>query len=292
MKKFETMQHCDFLVIGGGIIGLCIAARLKEIFGGSRVILLEKEPAIGKHASGRNSGVLHAGFYYSTHSLKARFTREGNRALTHFCKENGLRINECGKLVVAQKESDLETLDHLFEQGKLNGVELEKVSASQARSIEPLAKTMSGALFSPTTSSVDPLEVVNALMKKVEALGVDVRLGESYVRKHGDRIQTTRTCYKAPYVVNSAGLYADTIARQFGFSKKHRILPFIGLYLYSNQPKGTFRTHIYPAPDMRYPFLGIHFTQTVDGQTKIGPTAIPAFWREQYRGLQNFRWDE
>ena len=282
----------DFLVIGGGVIGLNVARDLRRRFTDASVTLIEKEPACGQHASGRNSGVLHAGFYYSADSLKARFTRDGNRELTAYCDERRIPLNRCGKLVVAQTEDELAALDELLQRGRKNGVAVEMISADDARAIEPRARTCGRALYSPTTASVDPVAVLAAMERDARAEGVKLECGVSYVSRRNGTVTTSSGTYKAHYVVNAAGLYADCIARDFGFSKNYRVLPFKGLYLYSDEPVGAFRTNIYPVPDLRNPFLGVHFTVTVDGRAKIGPTAIPALWREQYQGGANFRFDE
>jgi L-2-hydroxyglutarate oxidase LhgO len=278
----------DFLVIGGGVMGLSIPRELRKRFHGSTVVLIEKEDHCGEHASGRNSGVLHAGFYYTADSLKARFTRDGNRALTEYCESHSLQINKCGKLVVAQNESELQWLDEMMNRAEKNGVDLQAIDQKEAESIEPRVKTWRRALFSPTTSSVDPGEVMAHLHGDALAEGVEVHLGVCYLQRAAAGIQTNAGDYKARYIINCAGLYADTIGRDFGFSKNYRILPFKGLYLYSNEPLGSLRTHIYPVPDLRNPFLGVHFTVTAKGAIKIGPTATPAFWREQYKGVENF----
>jgi L-2-hydroxyglutarate oxidase LhgO len=285
------MNTCDFLIVGGGVIGINIARELRRRHGGAKVVLIEKEAAEGLHASGRNSGVLHAGFYYSADSLKAKFTRLGNRALHEYCESKKIPINKCGKLVVAKNEEELTVLDELFSRGKTNGVPLEPVSEAEAREIEPRVKTCQRALFSPSTSSVDPVQVVAAMRKDAEAEGVEFRTGAAYVtRRSGANgaVVTTAGEFDPGYLVNAAGLYADKIAMDYGFSEHYRILPFKGLYLYSDEPPGALRTNIYPVPDLRNPFLGVHFTVTAAGKTKIGPTAIPAFWREQYEGLANF----
>jgi (S)-2-hydroxyglutarate dehydrogenase len=278
----------DFLVIGGGVIGLSAARELKRRFGDCSVTLLEKEPVCGRHASGRNSGVLHAGFYYSADSLKARFTRDGNRELTQYCESNGIALNKCGKLVVARDATELAGLDLLLNRGRQNGVPLELVTEAQAREIEPRARTHERALWSPTTSSVDPAAVVETMARDARREGVHIRCGARYLAHRDGAITTTIGSFSAGYVVNAAGLHADRVARDFGFSSHYRILPFKGLYLYSDEPAGAFRTNLYPVPDLRNPFLGVHYTITADGHAKIGPTAIPAFWREQYRGLGGF----
>ncbi|MBI5428619.1 MAG: L-2-hydroxyglutarate oxidase [Nitrospinae bacterium] len=282
------MNDCDFLVIGGGVMGVSVARELKNRSGGARVVLIEKEGDCGLHASGRNSGVLHAGFYYSADSLKARFSRQGNVLLTEYCESKGLKINKCGKLVAARDESEWPFLDELLKRGKANGVPLHDITEAEAKGIEPRVRTRGRALLSPTTSSVDPREVMRAMKTDAVREGVDVRVGVRYLQRDEDGVSTSAGKIRAGYVVNVAGLYADKIGKDFGFSKDYRILPFKGLYLYSEEPPGALRAHVYPVPDLRNPFLGVHFTLTPDGRSKIGPTAIPAFWREQYSALGNF----
>ena len=279
----------DFLVIGGGIIGISVARELKRRYSDSTVTLIEKEPGFAKHASGRNSGVLHAGFYYTADSLKARFTRDGNAELTQYCETRRIPLNRCGKLVVAQSEADHPFLDELLQRGRANSVSLQDIDERTAREIEPRAVTCGRAIFSPTTSSVDPITVVRSMEADARSEGVEIHYGARYLGRTSDGVRTTAGTYRAGYVVNAAGLYADQVARGFGFSEHYRILPFKGLYLYSEEPPGSIRTNIYPVPDLRNPFLGVHFTVTTDGHVKIGPTAIPAFWREQYSGWDNFQ---
>jgi len=284
-----TTKTSDFLVIGGGIIGVCLALEAKRRHPSSHVTVIEKEKSCGAHASGRNSGVLHAGFYYTADSLKARFTRDGNSDMTAYCQERGLQINQCGKLVVARNAADLPGLDELLRRAKSNGVELHDLSRKQAEEIEPRVRTHERALFSPSTSSVDPSEVMHSMTRDAQLLGVDIETDNAFQRcDSSGLIHTSRGTISAGYVINAAGLYADTIARDFGFSRDYRILPFKGLYLYSNESTGSMRTNIYPVPDLHNPFLGVHFTLAVDGRVKIGPTAIPAFWRENYQGFSNF----
>ena|SRR3989338_2218327 len=282
------MVTCDFLVIGGGIIGINIARELKKRFKAASVLLIEKENECGEHASGRSSGVLHAGFYYTADSLKAKFTRLGNKLLTEYCETKKLPINKCGKLVVAKNAGEWPRLDELLKRGKANGVALEPITEKEAVKIEPRVKTFERAVFSPSTSSVDPLQVTLAMKEDAKREGVIIRTRVAYLKKTGDGIETSDGIYSAGYIVNSAGLYADKIALDFGFSEEFRILPFKGLYLYSEEPVGAIRTNIYPVPDLRNPFLGVHFTLVVNGHAKIGPTAIPALWREQYAGFGRF----
>lgn len=282
----------DFLVIGGGVIGLNIARGLRRIFPGESVHLIEKEPDCGLHASGRNSGVLHAGFYYSPDSLKAKFTWRGNRLLTEYCGEKRIPLNKCGKLVVAKDRDDHAGLDELLRRGRANGIPLESISEKEAKSIEPRVKTCERALFSPETSTVDPILVMQAMKKDAIDEGVQLHCGVRYLEGSKGRVVTTQGAYDVGYIVNAAGLYADRIARGFGFADRYRMLPFKGLYLYSNEPPGSIRTNIYPVPNLKNPFLGVHFTVAASGKVKIGPTAIPGFWREQYGGTANFHWSE
>jgi len=280
--------YSDFIVIGAGIIGITIARELKKRYPGSQIIILEKEKQIGEHASGRNSGVLHAGFYYTKDSLKAKFTKLGNQALTEYCLENDIPINRCGKLVVARNADDLPGLHELLSRGKINEIALELISEKEAVEIEPYVKTFQQALFSPSTSSVDPKIVLKHLAADAEHEGIKIHYGVKYLKYFKNMLKTTQGVFSANYIINAAGLYADKIAKDFGFSKNYAILPFKGIYLYASK-QSHLRTHIYPVPQLQNPFLGVHFTIGVNGTVKIGPTAIPAFWREQYQGLSNFK---
>lgn len=285
-------ETTDFLVVGGGIVGLTVALEIRRRHPGARVILLEKESRPGEHASGRNSGVLHAGFYYTADSLKARFSRDGNRELTEYCLDRGLRVRRCGKLVVTRDESELDSLDELFRRAERNGVEVERVDEAGAARLEPLARTVGAALYSPTTSTVDPGEVVDALAADAVAAGIEIRTKDAYVGRSDGQVVTTRGRVSPGFVVNAAGLHADRVARDFGFSARYRILPFKGLYLYREAGPPAPGMHVYPVPRLDQPFLGVHWTTTAAGRAKIGPTAIPALWRENYRGLENFRASE
>jgi (S)-2-hydroxyglutarate dehydrogenase len=293
-----AVNTTDFLVIGGGIIGLSVAREIKKRHRGARVVVVEKENRVGAHASGRNSGVLHAGFYYSPDSLKARFTRIGNERLTEYCIERRLPIRQCGKLVIPRDETELPRLDELHRRGLASGVRVEMISAAEVREIEPRATAHERAIWSPTTSTVDPNLVMQSLLRDAFAEGIELHAGRSAVlrrpvkAKRDHQVRTASGDFVTGYIVNAAGLHADQVARQFGFSKHYRILPFKGLYLYSSEAPGAMRTHLYPVPDPRYPFLGVHFTVAVDGRLKIGPTAAPAFWREQYSLTSNFRLGE
>ncbi len=284
-------EQSDYLIIGAGIIGLALARELKSRKPGASVTILEKEPDVAYHSSGRNSGVLHAGFYYSADSLKAKFTRDGNRAMKEFCRAKGLKLNECEKVVVAKDESELEPLYELDRRGKRNGVDVKIITEAEMKEIDPNAKTFQYALYSPSTATVDPTEVNKALRDELTSLGVKILFSEGYRRKvDGNTIETmTGLRLSARQVINAAGLYADKIARDFGFSQQYTIIPFKGIYLKYTKKDKPIRTNIYPVPNLKNPFLGVHYTITVDGTIKIGPTSIPAFWRENYKGMDNFK---
>ncbi len=286
------MKTVDYLIIGGGIIGVNMALHLKRRNPGASICVVDKEPELGLHGSGRNSGVLHSGFYYTANSLKARFTRDGNAALKDYIRERKLPLNECGKLVVAKDESEVQTLEELLKRGQANGVELHRITEAEAKEMEPRVKTCRHALWSPATATANPVPVLEAFRRDAVDLGIGFHCSEPFVKREGNRVWTKTLEFDAGYVVNAAGLYADKVAHRFGFGRNHAILPFKGLYLKSNEPVGSFKTNIYPVPNLQNPFLGVHVTVTVDGHHTIGPTAIPAFWREQYKGMENFHMGE
>ena len=283
----------DVVVIGGGIIGLNIAKILKERYKELKIVLIEKEKEVGMHSSGRNSGVLHAGFYYTSDSLKAKFTKEGNKKLKEFCKEHSLRINECQKVVVAQNEKELEGLKELKRRGDKNKVLLEWIDEETLSKEFGEVRTYKKALLSPTTATVDPKEVVYKFQEVAKNLGVNILLNTKYLYRIGtNTILTNQGAIKYGILINAAGLYADKIAKDFDAAENYVIIPFKGIYLKDSKNSVALTTNIYPVPNLKNPFLGVHFTLTVDNEAKIGPTAIPAFWRENYRGFKNFKLDE
>ncbi|MBF0421713.1 MAG: FAD-dependent oxidoreductase [Magnetococcales bacterium] len=282
-------QTMDFLIVGTGIIGINLALELRRRYPRASIRLIEKESFAGAHASGRNSGVLHAGLYYPADSLKARFARDGNHIMTLYCQERGLRINRCGKLVVAVDEKDLEGLKVLQSRAQANGVELELLNPITAQTRYPELKKPLAVLYSPTTATVDPREVLSSLIQEAVHLGVDIRYQCPYLGRNRNGIRVGQDLVECGYFINAAGLYADHIATDFGFAKDVAIVPFKGLYLKYSGNADPISTNIYPVPDLNNPFLGVHYTVTVDGKLKIGPTAIPAFWREHYHGISRFK---
>lgn len=281
----------DYLVIGAGIIGLAIARDLRNRFPEAEIAILEKEPDVAYHSSGRNSGVLHAGFYYTADSLKARFTRDGNHQMREYCYANGLHINETKKVVVAKDESELPALFELEKRGNTNGVEVKIIDEKELAEIDPNVKTFRHALWSPTTATVDPVEVNQAVRDELKKKNVRFFFNEGYAsRVDGNMVNSAKgNVFTATKLVNAAGLYADKVARDFGYSKKYTIIPFKGIYLKYTGQTNTVRTNVYPVPNLKNPFLGVHYTVTVDGHVKIGPTSMPAFWRENYNGFGGFK---
>lgn len=283
----------DYLIIGAGVIGLTIARALNIRIPDAKIVVIEKEADVAFHGSGRNSGVLHAGFYYTANSLKAKFTREGNELMRKYCLDNNLRINECHKVVVAQNEEELKALFELERRGKTNGVDVKLITEEELSSIEPNAVTYKYALYSPATATVDPVEVNQCMKNELMRKGIQLLFNEPYRKRlHDNTIQTKKQTISAGIIINAAGLYADKIAKDFGYAKDYTIIPFKGIYLKYKESDKPIQTNIYPVPNLRNPFLGVHYTITVDGTVKIGPTSIPAFWRENYKGLSNFRWKE
>lgn len=286
-------KNYDFLIIGAGITGLMVAKNIKEMYPESSIAIIDKESEIGFHSSGRNSGVLHAGFYYTTDSLKAKFTKEGCLYWRNYCEENNLKINKCGKVVVCKNEEELKTLYKLKERGNKNGVPLKVIDERELEEIEPNAVTYKKALWSPLTSTIDPKEILNHLKKELEYKNVNFYFNEPYIKKINQKsIKTKNYIFNYEKLINAAGLYADKIAKDFGFSQDYIIIPFKGIYLEYTGNDKPIKTNIYPVPNIRNPFLGVHYTIKVDGTIKIGPTAIPAFWRENYKGLSRFQLNE
>jgi len=284
------MKKYDYIIIGAGIIGLSIAREIRLRYPNKSICIIEKESDVAYHASGRNSGVLHAGFYYTADSLKAKFTRDGNKMMTEYCENNKLKINKCAKLVVATEESELEGLEELKRRGDRNGVELTWMTEEEIKTIDPNAKTHKKALYSPTTSSVDPVEVCQYIKNENINNGIDIYFDVEFVKPNDENSFTTnKDSFEYNYLINAAGLYADKIAHYYNFGKDYSIIPFKGLYLKYNKNTSDLKTNIYPVPNLLNPFLGTHFTKMVDGTIKIGPTSIPAFWRENYTGLDRLK---
>lgn len=271
------------VIIGAGIIGITIAreARLSKIFG--EIIIVEKERNAGFHATSRNSGVIHAGFYYSPDSKKGKFCAEGNSLMRNYILNNSLKYNPCGKVVVSKNQFDDETLEILHERGIKNNCEVYLFKSEKLRDYENLAKTNNLFLWSPNTWSASPVEVLNCILDELKEYDVKIYLNKKIIATennyivldHGEKM-------KYDFLVNASGGYSINVAKLFGLKTKYKILPFKGLYLKSKQKSIKFKRHIYPVPDIKQPFLGIHTTITSDGYLKLGPTAMPVLSPENY----------
>lgn len=281
-------MNYDYVIIGGGIIGLTCAYKLLEKNPELKLAITEKENDIALHASGRNSGVLHAGFYYGPGSLKAKFTVRGNQMMKKFCEDNHLKINYSKKVVVAQNHNEVETLRKLAIRGQENGVDLEIIDLKKLNEIAPNVQSTEIALYSPNTATVDPKEVCQKLKEILQEKNVDFYFNNPFLKMEKGRVICGRKSLKGKYYINCAGLYADKVARFWGCGEKYTMLPFKGLYLKYNHATRPVDINVYPVPHPKAPFLGVHYTVTHNREIKIGPTAIPAFWREHYGEKNNF----
>jgi L-2-hydroxyglutarate oxidase len=275
-------------VIGGGIVGLATAYRLTDRFPGARITVFEKESAVGRHQTGHNSGVLHCGLYYKPGSVKARLAVDGIRQMVAFCRENAIPHEICGKLVVAADESEVERLRALQERGAANGLEgLRWMSREEMREIEPHAGGVS-ALRVPQEGIVDFGQVCEALVRKLTERGASVvtRARVRQLERRGGAwlVHTDAGDFEADFLVNCAGLHCDRVAELAGERRDMRILPFRGEYYQLKGSRQSLVRHlIYPVPDPRFPFLGVHFTRMIHGGIEAGPNAVLAFSREGYR---------
>jgi L-2-hydroxyglutarate oxidase LhgO len=276
------MRSYDFVVIGGGIVGLTIARELSRRKAGS-ICLLEKEPEFGLHASGRNSGVLHAGIYYSPDSLKAKFCSRGAKAMMAYADQHGIPMQRIGKVIVAATAEDVPTVRKLYDRSLANGIRVELVDEARLREIEPEAKTCEIALYSPDTAIIDSKATLKSIAKEVLSSGVTVIKNSGALRISDRNIQIQSGAIAFGHLINAAGLHADRVAHAMGTGERYSILPFKGIYRkLRSELASRFRGLIYPAPDLSVPFLGVHTVKTTTGEVMAGPTAIPAFGRENY----------
>lgn len=281
-----AVVKCDFLVIGAGVIGVSIARELRRRHRAT-VVVIEKETSAGQHASGRNSGVLHAGVYYKAGTLKARLCIEGNRRMREYCRMKEIPLNENGKVIVARTAAELPALRELHARSLANGVRVDLVDEQALKEIEPCAKTVGQALYVKDTAVVNPQRVMAAIVADAIEEGVAFQLNCAWQSREGaDCVRTSQGQIAYGHLVNCAGLFADRIAHAFDVGLHYRILPFRGQY-YRLRPesKVQVRGNIYPVPDLRNPFLGVHFTRRPEGDVTVGPSALPLLGREQYRGL-------
>jgi L-2-hydroxyglutarate oxidase len=277
----------DIAIVGGGIVGLAATLALIVRRPGLRLIVLEKERAPGMHQTTHNSGVIHTGIYYRPGSHKARLCVEGARLMHEFCAEHRIRLERCGKVIVATDEREVPGLQTLYERGIANGVAgLQMIGPERLREVEPHAAGLR-AIYSPGTAIVDFGEVARAMADAIQAAGVHLATGAKVSRivptPDGWHLHTGRGIIEARRFINCAGLYSDVIAQMAGIDPEIRIVPFRGeYYLLKPERRHLVRGLIYPVADPAFPFLGVHLTRTVHGEVEAGPNAVLAFAREGY----------
>jgi L-2-hydroxyglutarate oxidase LhgO len=289
LQDFMADRETDLLIIGAGIVGLATALETTLRFPEMTLIVVEKEDRVAAHQTGHNSGVIHSGLYYKTGSLKARNCVAGAASMKRFCQQHGVPFEECGKLVVATSPEEVPRLEQLHQRGIANGVPgLRMLSREQFREIEPHCDGICG-LQVPTTGIVDYTAVAQKYAELIAKAGGEIvfRAKVFGLRQDGNCniVETSAGDFRARYVINCAGLYSDTIARMAGVQTDLEIIPFRGEY-YELKPerRHLVKALIYPVPDPRFPFLGVHFTRRVNGSVEAGPNALLAFRREGYTG--------
>jgi (S)-2-hydroxyglutarate dehydrogenase len=282
-------RETDLLIIGAGIVGLATALEITLRFPEMSLVIVEKEDRVAAHQTGHNSGVIHSGLYYKTGSLKARNCVAGAASMKRFCRQHGIPFEECGKLVVATSPDEVPRLEQLHQRGVANGVPaLRMLNREQFREIEPHCDGVSG-LQVPTTGIVDYTAVAQKYAELIENAGGEIVLRAKVLGLRQDGsfnvVETSAGNFQARYVINCAGLYSDAITRMAGVHTDLEIIPFRGEY-YEVKPerRHLVKALIYPVPDPRFPFLGVHFTRRVNGSVEAGPNALLAFRREGYTG--------
>ncbi|WP_449434065.1 L-2-hydroxyglutarate oxidase [Pseudomonas putida] len=279
----------DYCIIGGGIVGLATAMALLEQRPGASLLILEKEASLGRHQTGHNSGVIHAGIYYAPGSLKAELCKRGAQATKDFCTEHGIAFDVCGKLLVASNPLEMQRMQALHERSQQNGLKVERLDAAELKRREPNIAGL-GALFLDATGIVDYKQVCYAMAKVIEKAGGEVRLSTTVraIRELGEHVEIRDDAqtWQARQLVACAGLQSDRLARMAGVKIDHQIIPFRGEYYRLPASKNQIVNHlIYPIPDPELPFLGVHLTRMIDGSVTVGPNAVLGFGRENYRKL-------
>lgn len=281
------MKSFDIVIIGGGIVGMATALQLTRT-SRCRVLVVEAESALGAHQTGHNSGVIHSGVYYKPGSLKAKSCADGRDEMYAFCAEHGIAHERCGKVVVATEEAEVERLDELERRSRANGLPgIKRLSATELKEHEPHVAGVAGLLV-PTTGIVDYRDVVAKYGELFQAAGGELQLSCRLLgaKRHGSEVtlETTRGEFRGSSVITCCGLQSDRVARMCGFDTKMQIVPFRGEYYQLRPERQHLVRHlIYPVPDPRFPFLGVHFTRMVKGGVEAGPNAVLAFKREGYR---------
>ncbi|MCX7418228.1 MAG: L-2-hydroxyglutarate oxidase [Planctomycetia bacterium] len=279
----------DVAIIGGGIVGLATAYRLQERYPKARVTILEKEGSLAFHQTGRNSGVLHSGIYYRPGSLRATNCREGKQAMIEFCEREGVAYDICGKVIVAINEAELANLQNIYERGQANGVQCEIIGAERLRELEPHSAGIK-AIHVPEAGIVDYPAVCEKLANRIREKGGLIQLNARVtgMRRSNGRmvVQNSAEDLEARCVITCAGLHCDRVAKLSGTKPSAKVVPFRGEYYELNlDVQHLCRNLIYPVPDPKFPFLGVHFTRLIHGGVECGPNAVLAFAREGYTKL-------
>ncbi len=285
----------DFIITGGGIIGLTIARELLHRHPKARVVLLEKEAELGCHASGRNSGVLHSGIYYPAETMKAQACASGAKRLAEYCHQNDLPIRHVGKLVVASSQAESEALLTYKDRAEALGVPSEWIDPADIHEVEPAAAADYRALHLPDIAVIDARAVLEKLASEVRDLGGEVRFNHQVVGVDAGQsiLHTNHGDIPFGFLINAAGAHVDRLAAAYGLGSQYILMPFMGRYYSLDESSGLdIRGLIYPVPDARLPFLGIHFTRSVDDHVYVGPSAVPVLGREHYEMLSGIDWQE
>ncbi|MDX1319237.1 MAG: L-2-hydroxyglutarate oxidase [Oceanospirillum sp.] len=277
----------DYIIIGGGIVGMSTAMQLLQQKPDAKLLVLEKEAQVANHQTGHNSGVIHAGVYYTPGSLKAKFCLEGNKATKAFCDENNIPYDECGKLLVATNDIEMERMKALWERTEANGIERYWLNADELKEREPNI-TGIGGIFVPSSGIVSYRRVTEVMAEKVREAGGDIEFNcEVKALKESDSevvVTTSRGSFTSKYMISCSGLMADRIVRMLGIKPKFKICPFRGEYYLLKPEHNQVVNHlIYPIPDPSMPFLGVHLTRMIDGTVTVGPNAVMAWKREGYK---------
>ena len=281
------MTRVDLVLAGGGIVGLATAYRFLERYPDRRVVVLEKEHDVAEHQTGHNSGVLHSGIYYKPGSLKAQNCRAGKLAMETFCKEYGIAFERCGKVIVAVDETEFPALERIYDRGQASGVQCEMIGAERLGELEPHAAGLR-AIHVPEAGIVDYREVCRKLAELISQRGAEIRFGHQVCAiRQSDRevvVETTGGEVAGDLLVNCTGLHCDRVTRMGGVRPEAKIVPFRGEYYeLTSEATHLCRNLIYPTPDPKFPFLGVHFTRMIHGGVECGPNAVLAFAREGYR---------
>jgi L-2-hydroxyglutarate oxidase len=276
------MKPVDVLVAGGGIVGVATAHAVQARFPDARVVVLEKEPQLAAHQTGRNSGVIHSGIYYKPGSFKARFCKAGNASMVAFCREHCIDARICGKVIVATHPGELPGLDHLYQRGLEHGLDVQRLDAGGLRAVEPEVRGIA-AVRVAAAGIVDYRVVVAKLADLVRARGGDVRLNSRVLGAAPGVVRTSAGDIAARVFINCCGLHSDRVARASGARVDVRIVPFRGeYYLLRPDRAHLVKALVYPVPDPLFPFLGVHCTRMIDGSVHLGPNAVLALAREGY----------